>query len=235
MEGHYDTVRREHLPSDGIVVVGQDVVLVCRSHVCTVADARCQVPQVRVLRLALALTTLMLVLHKAHYAPMYCTVCVSNLACLMSKMLINECVRVAFILSHPRFIQQQRRRRRHHQHRYQHHQHHQHNVGVGAADPDIMSNIANRTGGVEVNGRMLFGMDAELALKAQAKYDYALEKEIMAWIEQVIGEHLNPRTDIAEALKSGIVLIRLLNAIKPNTIKTWNTRSIPLMEMVHPP
>ena len=47
------------------------------------------------------------------------------------------------------------------------------------------SRVVNKTGGVEINGQTLFGMDAELAMKEQAKYDYALEREIVIWIEQV--------------------------------------------------
>ena len=74
------------------------------------------------------------------------------------------------------------------------------------------TSIANRTGGIEVNGQILFGMDAELALKAAAKYDYQLEKDIARWIEAVLAEPLQPQDDFAAALKSGIVLIRCVPA-----------------------
>ena len=90
--------------------------------------------------------------------------------------------------------------------------------------------VVNKTGGVEVNGRLYFGMDAELALKAQQNYDYGLEREIAEWIEGVLGKKL-PNRDFAESLKSGVILCELLNVIRPNTIKKINTRSIALMEI----
>lgn len=67
--------------------------------------------------------------------------------------------------------------------------------------------VVNRTGGIEINGQTFFGMDAEIALKMQAKYDFGLEKEMAKWIEEVLGESL-PSRDLGESLKSGVILCK---------------------------
>ena len=90
--------------------------------------------------------------------------------------------------------------------------------------------MVNQTGGIEIGGTTLYGMDAELALKQAAKYDYGRERDVVKWIESVMGEKL-PSKDLHEALKSGIVLCQLLNKIKPGMIKKFNTRAIALMEI----
>lgn len=81
-------------------------------------------------------------------------------------------------------------------------------------------------------GNRLYGFDAELYLKEQAKRDPAWEKNIADWMEAVLGEPLPDREDMWVSLKSGIVLIKLLNKLKPGTIRRYNkTRLLPLLEM----
>ncbi|KAN0007350.1 hypothetical protein ACTFIU_000549 [Dictyostelium citrinum] len=73
------------------------------------------------------------------------------------------------------------------------------------------------------DGVRLYGLDAELELKAQAKRDPQTEVELVIWIEKVIGEKLKFPDDLIESLRSGIVLCKLLNALMPGTIKNINT------------
>jgi len=67
---------------------------------------------------------------------------------------------------------------------------------------------------LDANGGVLYGMDKELAEKAAAKYDPALEAKCKEWIEALIGEPLAGDT-FQEALKSGVALCKAINAIKP--------------------
>ncbi|KAK5576477.1 hypothetical protein RB653_007621 [Dictyostelium firmibasis] len=86
--------------------------------------------------------------------------------------------------------------------------------------------IANTTYGNAVyrgDGTRLYGLDAELELKAQSKRDPQTEVELMIWIEKVIGEKLKFPDDLIESLRSGIVLCKLLNSLIPGTIKNINT------------
>ena len=55
-----------------------------------------------------------------------------------------------------------------------------------------------------------------------SKRDPALEGEILAWIELVIGERL-PAGSYEEILRNGVVLCRLINKIAPKSIVKFNT------------
>ena len=94
----------------------------------------------------------------------------------------------------------------------------------------MAAQVVNLTGGIEIGGTTLYGMDAEQALKQAAKYDYGRERLIIKWVEETLGEKL-PSKDLHEALKSGIILCRLLNCVKEGMIRKYNTRPIALMEM----
>lgn len=48
------------------------------------------------------------------------------------------------------------------------------------------------------------------------------EKEILQWIEAVMGEPL-PSGDFAEVLKNGVVLCQLMNKISPGSVKKFKT------------
>ena len=49
------------------------------------------------------------------------------------------------------------------------------------------------------------------------------EKEIMEWIEAVMGEPL-PEGDFAEVLKNGVILCKLMNKIQPDSIKKFKEK-----------
>eukprot|EP01102_Stenamoeba_stenopodia_P004596 TRINITY_DN1489_c0_g1_i2.p1 TRINITY_DN1489_c0_g1~~TRINITY_DN1489_c0_g1_i2.p1 ORF type:complete len:668 (+),score=171.48 TRINITY_DN1489_c0_g1_i2:250-2253(+) len=92
--------------------------------------------------------------------------------------------------------------------------------------------IANRSDEVlRGDGVRLYGMDAEIEMKMQAKRDPEFERKLKEWLEAVSGEKLSHPDDIAESLKSGILLCKIVNIIWPGTIKTINTKPIALMEM----
>eukprot|EP01121_Diplochlamys_sp_Union-15-3_P017106 TRINITY_DN595_c0_g1_i2.p1 TRINITY_DN595_c0_g1~~TRINITY_DN595_c0_g1_i2.p1 ORF type:complete len:375 (+),score=42.15 TRINITY_DN595_c0_g1_i2:34-1158(+) len=83
--------------------------------------------------------------------------------------------------------------------------------------------IVNRTGGVDtIDGRTVYGLDAESYLKIRAKEDPYFEKEVGQWIESVLGEKLNDLGDLHGCLKDGIILCRLLNKLKPGIIPKYN-------------
>lgn len=103
-------------------------------------------------------------------------------------------------------------------------------MAASAAKPAV----ANTTFGAPVyrgDGTRLYGLDAELELKAQEKRDPELETNLERWIEEVIGESLEPKGSLQKSLKSGVALCKLINKIWPGTIKTINTKPIGMMEM----
>ncbi|KAK3252307.1 hypothetical protein CYMTET_38395 [Cymbomonas tetramitiformis] len=80
----------------------------------------------------------------------------------------------------------------------------------------------------------LYGLDAELAAKAAAKYDPESEKQAREWITAITGEDLSQACGaeaFAAALKSGVLLCSLLNGIKPGTVKKVNKQKMPFMQM----
>lgn len=99
-----------------------------------------------------------------------------------------------------------------------------------AAKPEV----ANTTFGAPVyrgDGLRLYGLDAELELKAQEKRDPELESSLEKWIEEVIGETLEPKNNLQKSLKSGVVLCKMMNKLYPGSIKTINMKPIGMMEM----
>eukprot|EP00928_Gymnodinium_smaydae_P012837 TRINITY_DN1468_c0_g1_i1.p1 TRINITY_DN1468_c0_g1~~TRINITY_DN1468_c0_g1_i1.p1 ORF type:complete len:424 (+),score=105.35 TRINITY_DN1468_c0_g1_i1:103-1374(+) len=81
-----------------------------------------------------------------------------------------------------------------------------------------------------------YGIDKELAEKQAAKYDHGLEDEAAEWIEAVVNqsaeaaEKVEVKGRFAEALKSGVVLCNLANAIKPGIIGKVNRAGMPFKE-----
>ena len=81
--------------------------------------------------------------------------------------------------------------------------------GVGTAQFTSYDERAAASG-----GEVLYGLDKELAEKAAAKYDPAVENACRMWIENVTGDKLG-ECSLQEELKSGVVLCNLINTIKP--------------------
>lgn len=69
----------------------------------------------------------------------------------------------------------------------------------------------NASGGgvVDGEGRAVFGLDAEVALKRQASFDPRREFQVRAWLEAQLGERLNGAT-LYDALADGRHLCRLV-------------------------
>ena len=82
---------------------------------------------------------------------------------------------------------------------------------------------SNLSGGAQFNSARGggYGLDAELALKQAAKHDVGAENQAKVWIEGVTGESFGEKS-FGEALKDGIMLCKLINALKPGTIKKIN-------------
>lgn len=74
-----------------------------------------------------------------------------------------------------------------------------------------------------------FGLDAELAAKREANYDYQSEYEAQEWIEAVTGEPFSQ--EFGEELRDGRRLCILINAIRPGTVRRVNSSSMPFKQM----
>lgn len=74
-----------------------------------------------------------------------------------------------------------------------------------------------------------FGLDAELARKQAEKYDHNAEKLVRDWIEAVSGEKVEG--GFGPALKNGQILCKLINAIKPGSVKKIETSAMPFKQM----
>jgi hypothetical protein len=74
-----------------------------------------------------------------------------------------------------------------------------------------------------------FGMDKELAEKEAAKFDPQLQATVVHYIEDLTKERVG--SDIIAGLKDGQILCKLGNAVKPGSIKTVNTSTMPFKQM----
>jgi hypothetical protein len=72
-----------------------------------------------------------------------------------------------------------------------------------------------------------FGMDAELERSMEDNYDLGLETALMDWVEAVTQE---PVDYFYESLKSGVILCKLINCIRPNMIRNIHERGVALQE-----
>lgn len=63
------------------------------------------------------------------------------------------------------------------------------------------------------------GLDAEIAIKMDAKYSVERESEAIAWIEEITG--LQVGNDFLGGLKTGVVLCTLMNKISPGSISKF--------------
>jgi len=74
-------------------------------------------------------------------------------------------------------------------------------------------------------------------MKSQAKFAVERARECMSWVEEVIGEKLSPEAaeikdqmEFSSILKDGKVLCRLINAIRPDSVKKINTMNAPFKQ-----
>ncbi len=79
------------------------------------------------------------------------------------------------------------------------------------------------------DGLPLYGLSAEVKARIDGKRDAQVEKDVQNWIENVIGEKF-PKS-FEESLKSGVILCKLANKIKPGIIAKVNTNNMPFMQM----
>lgn len=75
-----------------------------------------------------------------------------------------------------------------------------------------------------------YGLDADLKAKQEAKYDTALEKEVVDWIEAVTGETRGDAR-LCDWLKDGSILCNLANKVQPGAVKKVNTSSLAFKQM----
>eukprot|EP01084_Bolivina_argentea_P097334 174983_1 len=92
---------------------------------------------------------------------------------------------------------------------------------VYPAVESVKAYVGSRGGG--------YGLDAELSKKAVASYDYDAENEARLWIEEVTG--VKTDGDLGSCLKDGALLCKVINAVKPGTIKRINTSKMPFKQM----
>jgi hypothetical protein len=74
----------------------------------------------------------------------------------------------------------------------------------------------------------IYGLDAELKAKAEAKYDNGAEYQAAKWVQDITGVQVVG--EFGEALRTGQVLCQLLNCIRPGTIAKINTPGMPFKE-----
>jgi len=74
-----------------------------------------------------------------------------------------------------------------------------------------------------------YGIDKELKAKQDSKYDAKLESEVRRWIEGVTGDRLG--SDLGDALHNGVTLCKLINAIKPGSVRTINSGNLAFKQM----
>jgi len=72
------------------------------------------------------------------------------------------------------------------------------------------------------DGQRIHGMDAEIFLKMEGKRDRVREAKILEWVELVVKEPID-KSDGWVSLKSGVILCKLINILKPGTIPKFST------------
>ncbi|KAF2354364.1 Calponin domain [Trinorchestia longiramus] len=73
------------------------------------------------------------------------------------------------------------------------------------------------------------GLAAETHAKVNAKYDEGQAEQVLEWIKEVLKEDINTSGDadnFYEILKDGQVLCRLINTLKPGSVKKIQTSSM---------
>ncbi|RKP06851.1 calponin homology domain-containing protein [Thamnocephalis sphaerospora] len=74
------------------------------------------------------------------------------------------------------------------------------------------------------------GLDADLRERLAAKHDPVREQQAREWIEQVTGESFPEDTSFLVALRDGVILCKLMNTLRPGTIK-YRASRMPFIQM----
>lgn len=93
-----------------------------------------------------------------------------------------------------------------------------------------MSARDSSTAPTDKNGIPIYGMDAELEAKKAARKNPQMEADVQYWVESLIGRQF-PTSDFEVALKDGLILCDLVNAVKPGTIKKVNNSKLAFKQM----
>jgi len=75
----------------------------------------------------------------------------------------------------------------------------------------------------------VYGLDAELKAKRDASYDPKLESEAKSWITSQTGENVSG--DFQQALKSGVILCKLMNKVYPGKVTKIQNGAMPFVQM----
>jgi len=81
----------------------------------------------------------------------------------------------------------------------------------------------------EFRSDLEFGLDADLKAKEQAKFDPALEKMVISYLEELSGVKCDQ--PFLKWLKDGKVLCQAMNAVKPGAIPKINDSTMPFKQM----
>lgn len=81
------------------------------------------------------------------------------------------------------------------------------------------------------NKGFAYGLSAAVAAKIESKRDSQTENQVLDWIEAITGETLDRLEKYEEILHDGTVLCKLMNAIKPKSIKNISTSKMPFKQM----
>ena len=63
-----------------------------------------------------------------------------------------------------------------------------------------------------------YGIQAQVAAKTASKRSPGIEKALLEWIHEVIGEKVPEGVTYEEILKDGVVLCKFMNKVKPGAI-----------------
>ncbi|CAL8085451.1 unnamed protein product [Calicophoron daubneyi] len=75
------------------------------------------------------------------------------------------------------------------------------------------------------NQPLASGLSAQIKKKLEGKRDPEQEAAAMAWIEELLGTKLDHSKPYEEILRNGVVLCKLINVIKPGSVKKINENS----------
>jgi hypothetical protein len=96
-----------------------------------------------------------------------------------------------------------------------------------SSDDELDSRPVNFTGGIEVDGKTRFGVDAEAALELESKRDPAFERHLLEFVCDVLGRPRLPAdVQFSASFVDGVLLTELANAIKPGCCAVATSRTL---------